>query len=166
MDFRRGVIQVRETYSEETGFGTPKTKSSARDVPMSEPVRAALVAHRSCCPNSGAEGLVFTSSARTPINSKNLARRILRPACVRLGLPPISWHCLRHSTATWLSESGATLRAAQDVLGQSDLETTLRTYTHVVAESQRRAVSKVAALLFPSVPSRDQEQEDAPELVR
>jgi len=33
----------------------------------------------------------------------------------------IGWHLLRHSRATWLSESGAAMRAAQDILGQSGL---------------------------------------------
>ncbi len=83
---------------------------------------------------------------------KEHGHRVLRPSCVRLGLRPIGWHVLRHTHATWLSESGATIRAAQDILGQSDMETTLRVYTHSVPDSKRRAVANVAALLFPSVP--------------
>lgn len=35
--FLRGTLQVKETYSEKDGFGTPKTRSSVREVPMSEP---------------------------------------------------------------------------------------------------------------------------------
>lgn len=152
VDFFRGAIQVKETYSEEVGFGTPKTRSSVREVPMSAPVRAALLEHRKRCVDSDAGSLVFSSSAGTPVGPKNLANRVLRPTCVKLGLQPISWHVLRHTHATWLSESGATIRAAQDILGQSDVETTLRVYTHSVPESKRRAVANVAALLFPSVP--------------
>jgi len=49
VDFLRGVLLVRETYSEEVGFGTPKTRSSVRDVPMSGPVRSALVAQKLRC---------------------------------------------------------------------------------------------------------------------
>src|SRR2546429_6213838 len=56
------------------------------------------------------------------------------------------------SSDLWLSESGATIRVAQDLLGQSDMETTLRVYTHSVPDSKRRAIANVAALLFPSVP--------------
>jgi len=159
VDFLRSVIQVKETYSEDAGFGTPKTRSSTRDVPMSEPVREALLAHRRRCAKPEAAALVFTSNAGTPISPKNIANRVLRPACVKLGLRPISWHVLRHTHATWLSESGATIRAAQDILGQSDIETTLRVYTHAVPDSKRRAVANVAALLFPSVPSPEREQQ-------
>lgn len=159
VDFFRGVIQVKETYSEDAGFGTPKTRSSIRDVPMSEPVQAALLAHRHHCIDPDAAALVFASSVGTPVGPKNLANRVLRPTCVKLGLRPISWHVLRHTHATWLSESGATIRAAQDILGQSDVETTLRVYTHSVPESKRRAVANVAALLFPSVPPQTGGQE-------
>lgn len=56
-------------------------------------------------------------------------------------------------------------RAAQDILGQSDMETTLRVYTHFVPDSKRRALANVAALLFASVPSQGQAQEEQRELV-
>ncbi len=99
VDFFRGVIQVKETYSEDAGFGTPKTRSSIRDVPMSEPVQTALLAHRQRCVDPDAAAPVFTSSIGTPIGPKNLANRVLRPTCVKLGLRPISWHVLRHTHA-------------------------------------------------------------------
>jgi len=51
-------------------------------------------------------------------------------------------------------------RAAQDILGQSDLETTLRVYTHAVPDSKRPAMANVAALLFPSVLSQGAEQKE------
>lgn len=165
LDFFRGMIQVKETYSEDVGFGTPKTRSSVRNVPMSEPVRAALLKHRGRCRNIDAATFVFTSKAGTPVGPKNLANRVLRPTCVKLGLRPISWHVLRHTHATWLSESGATIRAAQDILGQSDVETTLRVYTHSVPESKRRAMANVAALLFPSVPLQEGQQEQRQESI-
>jgi len=161
VDFLRRILQVRETYSEEVGFGTPKTRSSIRDVPLSDPVRMALLAQKQRCVLTDASALVFASRTNTPIGPKNLANRVLRPACSKLGLRPISWHVLRHSHATWLSESGATIRAAQDILGQADVETTLRVYTHSVPESKRLAVSNVAALLFPSVPSHGEGQQRA-----
>ena len=166
VDFLRETLQVKETYSEEDGFGTPKTRSSVREVPISEPVRAALLALRARSPHAEPNALVFTTRARTPISPKNIAHRVLRPTCVRLGLRSIGWHALRHTHATWLSESGATIRAAQDILGQSDMETTLRVYTHAVPDSKRRAIAKVAALLFPSVPPQGGELREGQQLVR
>lgn len=151
VDLLRGSIQVREMVSEGR-FGLPKTRSSRRDVPMSESVRGALEKHRSRARQTGPEDLVFASRVQTPLNPKNLLRRVLRPACEGLGLPPISWHSFRHTHATLLGEVGESLRTAQAILGHSNLETTLNVYTHAIPESQRRPVDKVAEILFPSVP--------------
>jgi integrase len=54
----------------------------------------------------------------------------------------------RHTHATILGEVGESLKTAQSLLGHSDLETTLNVYTHAIPESQRRAVDKVAEILF------------------
>jgi integrase len=48
---------------------------------------------------------------------------------------------------------GESLKTAQAILGHSDLETTLNTYMHAIPESQRRAVEKVAEVLYPVVPN-------------
>jgi integrase len=96
VDFLRGTLQVKETYSEEDGFGSPKTRSSSREVPLSEPLRAALLAHRARFTCVDARGLVFTSRASTPISPKNLAHRALRPTCVGLGLRPIGLNCRKN----------------------------------------------------------------------
>jgi len=151
LDFLRGAIQIRETVSEGK-FGTPKTRSSRRDVPMSDPVRESLLAQRERSRQSGPDDLVFATRKQSPLNPKNLLRRQLRPACVTLKLPLVSWHSFRHTHATLLGEVGESLKTAQALLGHSDLETTLNVYTHAIPESQKRAVDKVAEILFPSVP--------------
>lgn len=151
IDLEHDVIRVRQTVYEGQ-FGAPKTKSSRRDVPMSQPVREALVAQRNETTETEAEQLVFASRNGTPINPKNFLRRVLQPACRKLNLPVISWHSFRHTHATLLGEVGESLRTAQAILGHSDLKTTLNVYTHAIPESQKRAIDKVAGLLFPSVP--------------
>jgi integrase len=151
INFIHDVIQVRETVYEGR-FGTPKTKSSRRDVPMSQPVREALMAQRNERAAADTDGLIFTSRNGSPMNPKNLLRRVLQPACRKLQLPVISWHSFRHTHATLLGEVGESLRTAQAILGHSDLKTTLNIYTHAIPESQKRAVAKVAGLVFPTVP--------------
>ena len=153
VDFVRGVIQVRGTVSEGI-FGSPKTKSSRRDVPMSDPVRRVLLEQHGRCRQQEADHLVFATRKQTPLNAGNVRRRVLRPACAVLNLPVVGWHSFRHTHATLLGEV-ASLKTAQTLLGHSDLETTLNVYTHAVPESQRRAVEKVAEILFPNVPNSD-----------
>jgi len=161
VDFVHDAIQVRETVYEGR-FGSPKTKSSRRDVPMSQPVREAFLAQRNVVTGTDRETLVFACRNGRPLNPKNLLRRVLQPACRELGLPVVGWHGFRHTHATLPGEVGESLRTAQAILGHSDLKTTLNVYTHAIPESQKRAADKVAGLLFPDVPEFSVSTENGP----
>jgi len=77
-------------------------KDTLRSATLSQASSAevALLAHRARCSGTNAENFVFASKANTPISPKNMAHRILRPSCARLGLRSIGWHVLRHTHAT------------------------------------------------------------------
>lgn len=55
---------------------------------------------------------------------------------------------LKSAFGTLLHNNGETLKTAQALLGHSDLETTLNTYTHTVSDSQRTAVERVSGVMF------------------
>lgn len=120
---------------------------------MSSAVREILESHRNRCLLTAADDFVFCTSKGTPLSPKNLYNRVLAPACDALRLPRVSWHYFRHANATLLGEVGESLKTAQVILGHSDLETTLNTYMHAIPDSQRRALEKVAGVLFPDVPN-------------
>src|SRR5260370_14549579 len=136
IDTSVGVIRVRETVHEGS-FGTPKTRSSRRDIPISGFARVLL---EGLSTSATQDDLVFHSRNGAPVNPKNLANRVLRPACRALDLPVVGWHSFRHTHATLLGDSGGSLKTAQALLGHSDVETTLNIYTHAIPESQRVAV--------------------------
>ncbi len=146
------VIYVRETFSSGR-FGSPKTKDSIRDVPMSKQVVELLTAHRQRCGLVDGDSLVFPDGDGSPMNwEKRLNQKVLRPICNQLGLPKISWHSFRHSQATLMGQTGEPQRTAQAILGHGSSKTTDQ-YIHSVPESERRVMDKVAELLFPSVPN-------------
>jgi len=151
LDFVHRSIEVSETYSDGK-FGSPKTRSSRRVIPMSQTLCEALKTHRASCINSGPQDLVYSTTKGTPLSPKNLYNRALAPACDKLNLPRVSWHSFRHGNATLLGEVGESVKTAQAILGHSDIETTLNTYMHAIPDSQRRAVERVAGVLFPDVP--------------
>ena len=151
LNFLRGTIEVSETYSDGQ-FGTPKTRSSERVIPMSSALRRVLESHRTICTSREPEDLVFCTNKGTPLSPKNLYNRALAPTCDELGLPRVSWHSFRHASGTWIGEVGESVKTVQAILGHSDLETTLNIYMHVIPDSQRRAVERVAGVLFPDVP--------------
>ena len=149
LDFERKLIHVRESVYEGQ-FDSPKTRSSFRKIPLGEALEEIFLRLRPI--NAAVGDLVFASRKGTPLNPKNVLRRVIHPACERLGLPKVGWHDLRHTSATLLHESEP-LRVAQTILGHSDLQTTLG-YTHVLPGRQREAIRRLEReILFPNVPS-------------
>lgn len=76
----------------------------------------------------------------------NRAWTHLRQLCDDAAIEPASWHNLRHTFASRLVNSGASLRTIQDLLGHGSLAMTLR-YTHV----DERALRDAVALFEPTV---------------
>ena len=150
VDLLRGTIEVAESYSDGE-FGSPKTRSSNRVIPISEFLRMLLESRRNGSKSIAPNELVFCSPTGTPLNKQNLYNRVLAPACDRIKQPRVSWHSFRHTHATLLTEVGESIKTAQALLGHSDLGTTLNTYAHVIPDSQRRAVERVSEVLFSSV---------------
>lgn len=65
-------------------------------------------------------------------------KRVLRDA----SLPYTNFHTLRHTAATWILKKTNNLRITKEILGHSDIKTTLK-YAHVLDEEKRNALSSV-----------------------
>lgn len=149
VDLEQKLIHVRESVYD-GHFSSPKTRSSFRKIPMSEILEQLFLRLKGG--NAMPENLVFASkNGRTPPRPENVLKRIIHPACGRLGLPKVGWHDLRHTSATLLHQHEP-LRVTQAILGHSDLQTTLG-YTHVLPGWQRDAMKRLEhSVLFPNVP--------------
>jgi len=69
----------------------------------------------------------------------NLSWHVKR-MCVNAGVPPRSFHALRHTHATVLLAHGVHPKIVQERLGHSDISITIMTYSHVLPTIQRAAV--------------------------
>ena len=67
-------------------------------------------------------------------------KRVLRDE----SLPYTNFHTLRHTAATWILKKTNNLRITKEILGHSDIKTTLK-YAHVMDEEKRQALNQVFA---------------------
>ena len=140
VDFENDSIHICQQQSyvnARISFGELKTKASNRYLPLLPNVKHELLKMR---PNEmGQNGLVFLSLAGTPIDPKNLVRtfHMLRK---EVGLPRITIHEIRHTTATLLKNLNVPARDAQLILGHSSVITTQQHYQHADIELQKEAL--------------------------
>jgi integrase len=66
----------------------------------------------------------------------------LRPCA---GIPPVTFHALRHTAATLALEDGSPAHGVARMLGQSTVATTLRVYAHTTDASTRALADRIDA---------------------
>ena len=145
IDLSARLLRVCETVYD-GHFDQPKTKRSARTIPIGTETAEILAALHSAAVDPKA--LVFATREGLPLERWNLLRKHLKPAAKKLGLPGVTWHLLRHSHATMLDSVGTPLGTMQSLLGHSTPEITREIYLHAIPEEQRRVVESVERLVF------------------
>ena len=155
IDFDNGVIRVRQTAvtrKSRDELQTPKTLSSIRDIDIDKETAAILrrqilerkKARLAAGGSWGNADFVFTRS-----NGRYLRygtawyqfKKLIKTAGITKEATP---HILRHTHASLLAESGATLEQIQARLGHSNDEITRKIYLHITAASAAKAADRFA----------------------
>jgi integrase len=152
VDLEARTVQVRRTLTRNGGklaIGPTKTAKGRRTVKLTQGATEALQRHleRQLVEINKAgdkwreNGLVFCTGRGTLINPTNLRRRSLSPLLQRAGLPPMTFHQLRHTAATILLLKNVNPKVVSEMLGHATIAITLDTYSHVLPNMQHSAVA-------------------------
>lgn len=147
LDFRGGVIMVENAWKKtETGkryLGEPKN-GDPREVPIPETLRESLAQH---CESLGEDGFLFVGDKGSPLNSDFFRKKWFIPALTSLGIRNAGIHMLRHTCASLLIRLGTPITTVSQILGHSNVEITLNTYSHFYVEDSFAAMAKLSQLI-------------------
>lgn len=150
LDFERKLIYIRRS----AWYGriqTTKSRASMKPLPLPGPLADILRRYlESWTPNP--MRLLFANRIGRPYSANKVVQRKLWPILNSLGIPRCGLHAFRHTHSSLLIELGAPISVAQEQLRHSDPRVTLGIYSHVVGDSQRNAVERLAELLRPVAP--------------
>jgi integrase len=152
VDFDRKEITVSRTISWMAGTGfvvhEPKTRMSARTIPMVLGVEAALREQRRKQRETrmaiGAEweshGWVFATHKGTLLMPRNVLREFQK-LTVAAGLGKVRLHAARHTAATLMLKNGVPLEVVSAILGHSSIRVTADVYAEVGMDAKRRGLA-------------------------
>ncbi len=141
----------------------PKTKTSERKIPMNPKVRDALLREKnrqladgiSCNVTvNGYSDFVFLDDNGSLIHYKKLNHRLDRISKAidneiksngtingLTSFPHVHSHMLRHTFATRMREAGADIKATADIMGHTEVNLTLNTYTDASEDFKRQEIA-------------------------
>jgi integrase len=152
------TVAVRENYYRGE-FGTVKKKARNRDLPLPVAVLQVLKQVMDESQFKGPDDLVFTTDNGTPLDEKNLMRRIIKPIAKELNMPWMGWHVCRHTHSTLAEELGMALSDRQAQMGHGDYRMTML-YTHSNLERRRQTLDLMADRLLGRKPDAAQSDTD------
>jgi len=145
VDLERGVIRVERSRDPKAGPVEPKSRSGRRRVPLAQPLRAHLAAHR-LLKSSDDEALLFGRSGGRAMHSDMLTRRA-RTAWKQQALTPIGLHECRHTYASFMIAAGVNAKALSTYMGHSSITITLDRYGHLMPGNEEEAAGMLGAYL-------------------
>ncbi len=150
-DFDGNVLRVsRRIY--EGRAGETKTSKSVRSLPIPE---ALVIRMRKL----GEGQWVFRSRVGTTINPGNALKRYIHSASRELGFRLGGWHDFRHTMATQSMMSGAPTKVVSEILGHSDVQTTMKIYQHANTENLCGPLNEMSDTLLRDVTKCTERQE-------
>ena len=144
-DYAGDVLSVNRSIWK-TVVNKPKTRASAKPVPVIRQLAEILETYRSSTGNPTA-GVMFHSGAGEPMDLGRLAQQVIRPVVEALKLDWYGWHGFRRGIASNLYELGADEKVVQRILRHAKSHVTRDRYIKAFDPAVLAAMKKLEATL-------------------
>lgn len=154
IDKKANVLHIRRTLKYAGGGeyfeDTPKTRTSARDVPLTEDIRKLLEEQRKYWgfKVEKMDGYLFCNEKGEPLSRERIQseidRTIKRIQAAGYDFPHITSHVFRHTFATRAIEADMKPQVLKTILGHSSLAMTMDLYSHVMPDTKAKEMEKIA----------------------
>jgi len=137
VDFEKRLLTINKAIAK-GALGSTKSNKN-RYIPLTDSVIEMIKQRRikSNGKNIKDNDLIFFEDNSFLVQARYVKR--LHKLCRDLKFRRIGWHVLRHTFASHLAQKGISLKAIQELLGHSDIKTTMR-YAHLSPRELRQAV--------------------------
>ena len=153
VDWTARRIRVRRNYVRGE-FGTPKSKRSARSVPLASRVAAELELLFQDSAYKRDDDLVFAHpETGKPIDRSKLLKRFKAALC-RADVRAVRFHDLRHTFGTRMAAQGVPMRILQEMMGHRDFKTTLIYADYAPSEREAEWVEQAFQPALPDAVKR------------
>lgn len=148
-DVTRGVISIDKTLQRvyfvdegkrhtELVIDTPKSANSMREVPMTKEL-SKIIKQLVRVVNPSFYVLTNCDKPTEPRTYRNYYKKLM----VKIGIPPLKFHGLRHSFATRCIEGKCDYKTVSVLLGHSNISTTLNLYVHPDIDQKKRCIEQM-----------------------
>lgn len=115
----------------------PKTGSSDRFIPIPTAVKTIIDQHRQ-------DGGYILTRSNGKFTEPRLLQNKFAKCLAECGVDKANFHTLRHTFATRCIESGVDVKTLSELLGHSDVKTTLNRYVHSSFELKQKSIDKLS----------------------
>ena len=148
IDLKRNIISVKNTILRITSFeegkskiiiSSPKTSSSIREIPINKFLRPLLSKFKN-------KDNIYVLTSKIKYIEPRCYYRRYQTILNKLGLSYYNFHSLRHTFATKCAELGIDAKSLSELLGHSNVKTTLTLYVHPSLEIKKIYMDKLCEL--------------------
>lgn len=150
LDLEAGKAYIRKAL-QDGEFCPLKTEASRRTIDLPPVLVEELKTHQlrqAVELPANKMNLVFTTTLGTPLDKRNVNRRILEPSLTRAGLRTIGFHSLRHTYVSILIHQGENVKTIQSLVGHASARMTWDVYGHLFEGAGKAAAHRLEETLY------------------